>query len=60
MSEPQNQFDQSTAGYQKCLEYIDRKKNYNRKYYLERTRPKREQEKLQIEDLRKRCSELEG
>jgi len=43
-----------------ALRQLERKRTYNRNYYHKRVKPKRNQEKNELDILRKRCSELEN
>jgi hypothetical protein len=44
---------------QKYLQQAERKKEYNRSYYQNRVKPKKETAKQELELLRERCSSLE-
>ena len=44
---------------EKALDQIHRKREYNKKYYRQRTKPKKEQEKQLIDQYRERIEQLE-
>lgn len=43
----------------KCISQIKRKREYNRRYYQNKVKPQKEQEKKELQLLRKRCAQLE-
>lgn len=43
----------------KCVQQIEKKKEYNRLYYQNKVKPKKEMEKSELELLRERCTILE-
>jgi hypothetical protein len=43
----------------KCFQQVQRKREYNRKYYQTKVKPQKEKEKNELQQLRERCAQLE-
>lgn len=56
-SEISSQIDSSEIN--KCISQIQRKREYNRRYYQSKVKPQKEQEKKELQLLRERCVQLE-